>query len=224
MSVSVPSLCLYQFHLHAPFRVHSFTQHINLQGWFSFSGTAGEISSFWSDLICCCLSGEVLFISELGRCVQCLVSSTTSAQNFRTSSFLAIPSYCPFSKGKIILFLHLAALTWHQNNVGTGDTQPRDRGSSEFRLLWHDSLSVFYLALKIPVTNFPHSLLVDWRCCFKASSTTALPTQTWERNRQEGFMKPGTASTPTKSTFVVGWVTYLNGKREGGNLKGLMLI
>lgn len=166
----------------------------------------------------------MLFISKQSRCVQCLVSPTASAQNFRASSFLPIPSYCLFSKGKIILFLHLAALSWHQNNVSAGDTQPRDRGSSDFRLLWHDSLSVFYLALKIHVRNFPHSLLVDWRCCFKASSTTALPTQTWKRNRREGFMKPGTASTPTKSSFVVGWVTYSSGKREGGNLKELMLI
>lgn len=134
----------------------------------------------------------------------CLVSSTASAQNFRTFSFPPIPSYCLCSKGKISLFLHLAALTRHQNNVSTGDTQPRDRGSSDFRLLWHDSLSVFYLTLKIPVTNFPHSLLVDLRCCFKASSITALPAQTWKRSRQEGFMKPGTASTPTKTSFVVG--------------------
>lgn len=158
MLVSIPSPCLYQFHLHetAPFREPSFTAH-NPQGWFAFSGTAGEISCFWPGLICWCLWGEVLFISELGRCVQCLVSSTASAQNFRTFSFLPIPSYCLCSKGKISLFLHLAALAIRIMSA----LVTHSHVTEEVLTLWHDSLSVFYLALKIPVTNFPHSLLMD---------------------------------------------------------------
>lgn len=58
--VSIPSLCLYQFHLHetAPFREPSFSQHINPQGWFSFSGTAGEKSLHFHLVWFVVVSGE----------------------------------------------------------------------------------------------------------------------------------------------------------------------
>lgn len=155
---------LYQFHLHetAPFREPSFSQHINPQGWFSFSGTAGERSLHFHLVWFVVVSGEKCSssLNWAGVCIAWFLPLLLPKTSEHPGSYQSHPTAFVV-RGKLSYFCTLLPLTWDQNSVSAGDTQPRDRGSSEFRLVWRDSLSVFYLALKIPVTNFPHSLLVD---------------------------------------------------------------